>query len=354
MGTKRLRSSGTWEYIVRRKGLLPKPLYLSFKTEAEGDEYVRRLEQLLDRGVVPREFAQEQGVIRTIKDVVREYQKAVAIPKSDRLLLDTIVTTHKDVELFKVDYEWVEGWIRDMKHKDVLAPGTIRHYVGALRRCLSWGVNRKVAGLVMNPIMQLPRGYATYSDEDATLAGEKREDIERDRRVSPSEEKAIRGVLAVKADKDAIVLFDLALESAMRMREMYSLEPDQVNLKLRTVFLDKTKNGDKRQVPLTSVALRVLKKHKPVGKLLFPWWDGRLESLEKTTETLSKYWGRIFESAGCQDLHFHDLRHEATSRIFERTTLRAADIAKITGHRSEKSLMRYANLRGSHLAGQLW
>ncbi|MDN0073992.1 hypothetical protein QU481_03695 [Crenobacter sp. SG2303] len=39
MATKRQRPSGSWEFIVRRKGLLPKPSYLTFETEAEGDAY---------------------------------------------------------------------------------------------------------------------------------------------------------------------------------------------------------------------------------------------------------------------------------------------------------------------------
>ncbi|MGS0893435.1 hypothetical protein ACVBGC_12960 [Burkholderia stagnalis] len=48
------------------------------------------------------------------------------------------------------------------------------------------------------------------------------------------------------------------------------------------------------------------------------------------------------------------MRHEATSRLYERTTLSDIQIAKITGHTDPKVLMRYANLRGSDLAARLW
>ena len=51
MATKRKRNS-SWEFVVRRKELLPRPLYLTFASEEEGDQYVRKLEALLDRGVV--------------------------------------------------------------------------------------------------------------------------------------------------------------------------------------------------------------------------------------------------------------------------------------------------------------
>ena len=58
--------------------------------------------------------------------------------------------------------------------------------------------------------------------------------------------------------------------------------------------------------------------------------------------------------AKCDDLHFHDLRHEATSRLFERTTMSDLKIAKITGHKDMKSLQRYSNLRASTLADEMW
>lgn len=58
--------------------------------------------------------------------------------------------------------------------------------------------------------------------------------------------------------------------------------------------------------------------------------------------------------AKCHDLHFHDLRHEATSRFFERTGLSDVQISRITGHRDPRMLRRYSNLRASDLAELLW
>lgn len=65
-----------------------------------------------------------------------------------------------------------------------------------------------------------------------------------------------------KGRDEELVLFEMALESAMRLREMYTLTWDQVDFVQRTIFLDKTKNGDKRQVPLTTVLLRVLQEYR--------------------------------------------------------------------------------------------
>jgi integrase len=134
----------------------------------------------------------------------------------------------------------------------------------------------------------------------------------------------------------------------MRLREMYTLDSGQVALQERTIFLDKTKNGDKRQVPLTSGAIAALEGYGLRKGLLFPWWSGDAgaEVLRSTTSRLSRQFARIFDAAGCPEMRFHDLRHEATSRFYERTQLSDLEIAKITGHKNPKVLMRYANLRG--------
>lgn len=58
MATKRFRN-GKYQYIVKNKKLLPKPLYFTFDNEADGDAYISDLEDLLDKGVVPNEFQKD-------------------------------------------------------------------------------------------------------------------------------------------------------------------------------------------------------------------------------------------------------------------------------------------------------
>ena len=252
-----------------------------------------------------------------------------------------------------VAYPWVEGWVAEMKGIDRMAPSTIRHQVGALARCLDWVVRTRPKELPQNPLRLLPKRYSTYRD------GEVR-DRERDRRLTADEEAAIRRVLAgekpegkergVTPDPLLTLLFDLALETAMRLREMYTLTPDQVDVSKKTIFLDRTKNGDSRQVPLSSPACRML-----AGFAGFPWAaDHTPKELRRVTSLLSRRFGTVFELAGCGDLRFHDLRHEATCRLYERTSLSDVQIARITGHKDLRVLRRYASLRGSELASQLW
>lgn len=381
-----MRPSGTWEYTVRRKNVLPKPLSLTFDSEEEGDAYVRRIEQLLDAGILPEDLVAQRGSVVTIDDAIRSYLGKVSLPPSDVSLLNTLIGVWKGHALTSVNYAWTEQWVTTMKRRDVMAPSTIRHYVGALARCFDWIVKSGNASLPINPLRLLPKRYATYTEEDsgAVRAQDKapKDDIERDQRLYGDPEKAVRAILdRVKPEarqrafelqhRPALVfLFELEIESAMRLREMYTLSPQQVDVDQCTIFLDKTKNGSKRQVPMTTVAVKAFKTYVELVKAgdaemdgftfdngrLFPWWDGQLDTKElaRVSARLSAQFGRIFEAAGCGDVTFHDLRHEATSRLYEKTTLSDVEIAKITGHSSTKLLMRYANLRGSNLAVRLW
>jgi integrase len=61
---------------------------------------------------------------------------------------------------------------------------------------------------------------------------------------------------------------------------------------------------------------------------------------------------RVRDECGLGTLHFHDLRHEAASRLFEKG-LNVMEVATITGHKNLKHLQRYTHLRAEDLALKL-
>ena len=251
MSTKRMRPSGTWKYIIRRKGILPKPLSLTFDTEEEGDAYIRRLEQMLDAGILPEDLVTRRSDLVSVDDAIRSYMAKVSLPSSDASLLNALIDRWNGQVLTDVDYQWAETWVKSMKRKDVMAPSTICHYVGALARCFDWVVRSGTPSLATNPLRLLPKRYATYTEEDsaAVRAQDKapKEDVHRDRRLLADEEKAVRRILAgEKPEKRQrgpdlnfrpamTFLFELGIESAMRMREMYTLDIDQVDVGRRAL-----------------------------------------------------------------------------------------------------------------------
>lgn len=379
MAGKRKTRTGRFEYVFKRAGVLEKPLYFTFDSEEEGDAFASRLDQLLDRGIVPPEYMPAARVA-TIANLVRDYERDAHPSDKDRSALGVILKTKGTTPLASITAKWVDDWITLMKREDKLAPATIRARVGALARATDWGMRKGLLTMPDHPLRTLPDGYAQYTQLDVALAGVERVDEERDRRLERGEFEKVMAVLdaGVLPRKQRPLqlehvpalrlLFVLALESAMRLREIYTITLDQVDLDRRTVFLDKTKNGDKRQVPMSTVAVAAVKDYLSVrpaeidgrgSSVLLPWWSGQTgkegkKELIALSDYLSKLWASIFDAAKCDDLRFHDLRHEATSRLFERTQLTDLQIAKVTGHRSLRMLARYANLRGSDLANKMW
>lgn len=341
MATKRLKD-GAWRFRVTRSKVLPRPVYFTFENEADGDVYCAKLEQMLDGGIIPDGLLNSDA--KRLGTLLHEYGVCNSVKPDDGHLLRLIGKQFHDLEIKSITYTWAERWLGEMKRERNLAPGTIRHYMGALARCLDWAVAKDY--LPLNPLRLLPKGYAQYTEADSKLVTP-RFDREMDRRIEEGEEAAIR---AQFRDPELLLLFELALETGMRLSEIYPLDWVQVDLQRNTIFLDKTKNGQKRQVPLSSVAHKVLAGQEDQSGPLFEWGG----KSRKTSAMLSKRFARLFERAGAEGFRFHCLRHEAASRLFERTDLSEFEIMKILGHSDVKILARYANLRGANLAKRLW
>lgn len=388
MATFRTRSSGTVEATIRRKGLLPGRVFLTFENMEKANAYCREVEAMLDAGVVPpglMEMSRNESQARdpmgkTLADVFRQYELEYAVKRDDVAWLNVIAEEVGSTRLDEVTVKWANDLIRGYKiRKRPLAPSTIRHRIGAMARCLDWLATQK-GDIPINPLRLLPRRYAVYNETEqkalAVVGSEAPEsNNERDRRLEQGEEERIRKVLANDAAylqsigvqrglkpeslRPMLMIFEMAIESAMRMREMFTLSLNQIDLERRTIFLDRTKNGDKRQVPMSSVLHRLLSDYiaNKIEGLLFPeFWCGDLSAtaLSKSSNRMSSRWRTVANLAGCNDLRFHDLRHEATSRLFERTKMSDTKIASITGHKDPRMLKRYANLRASMLAEEMW
>ena len=161
----------------------------------------------------------------------------------------------------------------------------------------------------------------------------------RDRRVSESEIQQILEGLGFKGEvvsKSTLlaVYFLFALETAMRLGEICALrEGDIFN---DHVVIRDSKNGDKRYIPLSMKArelVQLMRGH-TIG-----------------SDSASVLFRRVTRKLDIEDLHFHDTRHEACTRLARK--LDVLDLARMIGHRDLKSLMIYYNATPSELASRL-
>lgn len=134
----------------------------------------------------------------------------------------------------------------------------------------------------------------------------------------------------------------IALETAMRRGEILSMRWRDVHLDQAYLSLRDTKNGDHRDVPLSRRALDTLTR--------LPKEDDRVFPI--TEDAVKKGFQRAVERAAIRDLHFHDLRHEATSRLADRLD-NVLELSAVTGHRTLSMLQRYYHPRASDLAKKL-
>jgi integrase len=171
----------------------------------------------------------------------------------------------------------------------------------------------------------------------------------------------------------------LAVETAMRRGEIVSLRWEHVDLKRRVAHLAATKNGDARDVPLSPRAVVVLQDLKDnrdeandapkvAPKLDYVGDDTRsvfeirsdavTRAFERAVARARKLYleecreaGRRPDGKFLTDLRFHDLRHEATSRLASIFPMH--ELTKITGHKDPRMLMRYYHPRAEDLAKRL-
>jgi integrase len=172
----------------------------------------------------------------------------------------------------------------------------------------------------------------------------------RNRRLSREEEKLLLDACSgLRKDPEGWrLLIRLALATAMRAQELLGLVWSEVKLDRHFIGIPegRTKTGTARSVPLgpegRAVIAALHARRSPEDDRVF--W-----TLPASTSVMGHSFKAITKRAALVDLRFHDLRHEATSRLFEDTSLRQLEIALITGHSNPATLKRYADLRPEHL-----
>lgn len=183
----------------------------------------------------------------------------------------------------------------------------------------------------------------------------------RDRRLRDDEEARL--LAAAEAYGGEIVrIIPWSIETAMRRGEIAAMRWEHLDKKHRVLLIPEAKNGTPRKVPLSTralAALKGLKKRKDDSRV----WSMESESISQAFErardrarvTYEQERGKRKAKPDARmlmDLRFHDLRHEATSRLFE-LGLNPVEVAAITGHKTLQMLKRYTHLRAEDLAKRL-
>ena len=339
---RKLSDSFVWEVKIRRKGYPVQ--FQTFSNRADAEKWARKIESEIDGGIF---VSRKEAENTTISEALDRYEREVIPAKKGAKQESVRVRTWKKTPLAFRFLATVQGkdiaTYRDERLKKV-ASNTVRHELALLSHLFTIAVKEwGMAGLV-NPVRQIRMPKMP--------AG-------RDRRLKPGEFDRI--IAASKSDMLPPVS-RLALETGMRQAEIAGITWNRVDLKKRTITLLETKNGEKRIIPLSPEAIKILS---GIPRRI----DGKVWNVFSPT-AIATAWRRAVASARAKyekeceeknekpdpeflkDLHFHDLRHEATSRFFEKG-LDTMEVSAITGHKTLQMLKRYTHLKAEDLAKKL-
>ena len=332
MATYRKRKSGHWQAQVRRKGYPAQSK--SFPTRAAAIKWVRSIEYEMDQGLfVSRSEAEITTVAELLERYLRErtVRKKGAGPESCRI---RALLRHPLAKRYVGSVRGVDiAQYRDERLAKV-TPGSVRRELTILSQLFK--VARKEWGIyVNNPVREIELPAPNPARSRRLKDGPNK---------SESEESRLLAACRKCRNPSLLPIVKLAIETAMRQSELVNIQWVHVDLARRTVFLPNTKNGDTRTVPLSTVALGVL--------TALPGDHSGNVFPGITAQAIKKAFIRAVRNAGIDDFHFHDLRHEATTRLFERG-FNIMEVATITGHKDLRMLRRYTHLKAEDLAKRL-
>ena len=166
----------------------------------------------------------------------------------------------------------------------------------------------------------------------------------RNRRLEDGEFERLEEAARETKNPHILPIIVFAVETGMRRGEILGLRWEHVDLDRRIAYLPLIKNGSSREVPLSPKAAEVLTAQRQRNDTTSPF--------PVTPKGFRLAWDRLRSRAGLSDLRFHDFRHKAISRFFE-LGLNNPEVAVISGHKDQRMLFRYTNLRAEELVDRL-
>ena len=315
-----------WQVQIRRAGYPPQSG--THDTKAGAVAWARKIETGMDGG---EWVDRSEGRRISLREALLRYEKEILPGKAPRNQVAERRRIHAlqarriaSTALANITPTVISSYIRERQSEGVTA-NTIRLDLATLSHLYSIARSAWSMSYLSNPVALAPK--------PRPAAG-------RDRRLKNGEEAQL---LAAAPPKFRLII-RFALATAMRRSEIAGLRWEHVNPKLRSAYLPVTKNGEPRTVPLSLAAVAALK---DLPRRI----DGSVFGVKEST--ISWTWREVCKKVGITGLTFHDLRHEAISRLFENTDLDAMEIARISGHRTLSMLSRYTHLRAHHLAERM-
>jgi integrase len=331
--------SGKWRVQVRYKGRYASQ---SFKRKVDAESWAKQTEVDIDKG---------KSLTTRVRTDAKTFRDLIDLHLDDLADTGKKLRRSKEAVLRRLKQDIGDTPIAEMTKQELVAFGRRRAKQGAGPATLA--IDFSFIGTVLTNAaavhdVELDPEQLRLARYALRRLGLIAKAEERDRRPSAEELKRILHHLdtapRVEIPMGRIVRF--AIATAMRSEEIHKIrwddrDPDRKIVLIRDRKDPRKKDGNDQFVPLVNFtgfdAWALLEEQREwtrVKERCFPY-------NHKSSETAFR---RCVRELEIEDLHFHDLRHDGTSRLFE-AGLAIEQVALITGHKDWKQLKRYTNLR---------
>jgi integrase len=340
MASIRKQASGNWRVQVRRKGRSVSETFVRFE---EARQWATNAERQVDRGEAPRPA--RNASIKNFGDLVDLHvadMTDVGRPPR-RSKAATLAMLKRDLgsrTFAELDRERLVKFGRDRAAQGA-GPVTVSIDLGMITLVISHAA--AVHGL---PISVESVGLARIALKRLGIVGK---GIERDRR--PTDDELAKLIAYFGGNDRQLIpmgrIIKFAVATAMRQEEICRVTWSDLNLRTKMLTIrdrkdPRHKTGNDQRIPLLTVSgysgLGLIEEQQTRrakdDERIFPY----------NQRSVSAAFTRAVRHLGIDDLHFHDLRHEGTSRLFE-AGFTIEQVALVTGHKDWKMLRRYTHLR---------
>ncbi|APG28439.1 integrase [Syntrophotalea acetylenivorans] len=333
---ERTLASGEKRYqvIIRRKGYPTETASFPRKTDAK--RWAKTIEAAM---IENRHFKTAQSRKHTLEELIDRYTEEV-LPTKGRhgkaqqtqlmwwktelgpyLLCDltaAMITTCRDKLQAEVTYR-----------KRKRSPSTVNRYLAALSHAFSIAIKE----------------WEWISDNPVAKIRKPKEPQGRIRFLDKQEIQRLLNACHCQPNRFLYTAVALALSTGMRQGEILNLRWKDIDFNRKQLVLHKTKNKERRTVPLASMTQQVLRElaaeSHPEHGLVFA------EEKADRPANFRKSWEKALREADIRDFRFHDLRHTAASHMaMNKATV--SEIAAVLGHKTFQMVKRYAHLSEAH------
>jgi integrase len=313
-----------WQAQIRKKGF--PTLIRTFRSKEEAKAWAAEEEAKMYRGIWRDNTEAERT---TLEKAIDRYLKEETVKKKGKKQETNRLNAWKRLPLAKRPLAAITGAdmaeYRDARLKAGLSPSTVNNDLIVISHLFTVARKEWRMEMLANPVSNMRKPSVPKG---------------RDRRLLPGEEERL--LEAAEEPMRSIII--IAIDTAMRASEQQFVGFNDVNWITKTLTITDTKNGESRKIPLTKRAVKTIDQlPRRIDDYLFP----RISS-----DNISHKFGAVCRKAGIEGLRFHDLRHEAISRLFERG-LNIMEVAAISGHKTLTMLKRYTHLRAEDLVSRL-